>query len=361
MAATTNGATENGVSRCGAGDFSELREFQSQMYGHQHWLLDQAQFDWLFVRHPYRSGRGPAIWICRRHGRIVGTEAGIPFAMQVGSEQYEALWGIELMVAPEWRGQGVGPAVSKALRSASKAACGLSLSGGARRLLVRTGSSDMGIMAMYLRLIDPRGYRKAPEAPHRFFTAISPLVRPTLWLLDRVRPVRSRDVELVAVDEFDDRVDEIWRRVAPSYQILSVRDTTWLRWRFDDSPKRLSYRRFYIVRDHQLAGYVVLRPTTWRDSPALSIVDYLVSPRDLAATMERVARLARAENVVALLCNTLNPQARRALRSVGFLRRRNQGFRFVVFTPDEDEVTTLMRDPSRWFLTSADSDIEMSG
>ncbi|HLI73252.1 MAG TPA: hypothetical protein VKU86_05180 [Acidimicrobiales bacterium] len=165
----------------------------------------------------------------------------------------------------------------------------------------------------------------------------------------------------MAVDEFDDRVDEIWRRVAPSYQILSVRDTTWLRWRFDDSPKRLSYRRFYIVRDHQLAGYVVLRPTTWRDSPALSIVDYLVSPRDLAATMERVARLARAENVVALLCNTLNPQARRALRSVGFLRRRNQGFRFVVFTPDEDEVTTMMRDPSRWFLTSADSDIEMSG
>ncbi len=361
MAATPDEASENGVSRCGAEDVSELREFQSQMHGDDHWLLDQTQFDWLFVRHPHRSGQGPAIWICRRHGRIVGTEAGIPFAMQVGGERYEALWGIELMVAPEWRGQGVGPAVSKALRSASKAACGLSLSGGARRLLVRTGSSDMGIMPMYFRLIDPRRYRRSRGADHPLLAATGPIVHPALWLLDRIRDVRSRDVELVAVDEFDDRVDEIWRRVSPSYQILSVRDATWLRWRFDDSPKRLSYRRFYIVRDHELTGYVVLRPTTWSDAPALSIVDYLVTPGDLAATMARVARLARAEEMVALLCNTLNPHARRSLRSVGFLRRRNQGFRFVVFTPEEDRVTRTMRDPSRWFLTSADSDIEMSG
>jgi GNAT superfamily N-acetyltransferase len=359
--AMTSGASDSGVSRCREEDIAALRDFQAQMYGEQHWLLDQARFEWLFVRHPYRSGQGPAIWICRRHGQIVGTEAGIPFALHVGGERYEAFWGIELMVAQPWRGQGVGPAVSKALRSASKAACGLSLSGGARRLLVRTGSTDMGTMPMYVRLTDARGYGKSQRAAHPVWAAIVPVVRPALWLLDRICDVRSRELELLPVDAFDSRADVIWRRASPSYRILSRRDTAWLQWRFDDSPDRLDYRRFYVVHDHELVGYVVLRRTIWSNTPALAIVDYLIPPHHIAATLARVTRIARAEHVSVLLCNTLNPRARRPLRSVGFLRRRNQGFQFVVYTPDDDGVTQLMRNPSQWFLTSADSDIEVSG
>jgi GNAT superfamily N-acetyltransferase len=355
---TRGGESDDGVALCRDEEIPELREFQRRMYGDEHRLLDPARFDWLFFRHPYRSGVGPAVWICRRDGKIVGTQGGLPIELQVCGERHRAFWGIELMVDAPWRGHGVGPALTTVLRKVSKAACGLSVSDAARRSLVRMGSTDMGTMPMYFRLIDASGYSTWTGAANPRFARARFLVFPSLWLLDRISNLRSKGVELLSIDAFDERADTIWQSVAPSYRVISHRGAAWLRWRFDESPERLDYRRYYAVRRQKLIGYVVLRPTTWNGAPALSIVDYLARPCDMAATLACAVRVARHDRVTALLCNTLNAQATRAMLSVGFLRRRNQGFQILMYTPDNDSAGQALRDPANWFLTSADSDID---
>lgn len=68
--------------------------------------------------------------------------------------------------------------------------------------------------------------------------------------------------------------------------------------------------------------------------------------------------LAQQDRVAALLCNTLNVRATKALHAAGFVRRRNQGIRFIVYTPDDQDKRDVILDPDRWFLTSADSDLD---
>jgi len=347
----------DGVRRYCNGDLAELRAFQARMHGAHSLLLDPARADWLFSRNPLRPDDGPAIWICRRGDRVVGTEAGIPFDLIVHGETCRGSWAVELMVDPEWRGRGVGPALSEAHRQSCRVSCGLSVSDAAHRSLLRRRSTDMGDVPMFLRLVDPRRVLRWEGAPRPVRYVAFPLIAPTLWLLDRMGRIGDKRTDLHPVDRFDQRADILWQKVSTLYPVISRRDAAWLRWRFDESPSRDEYRRYYVLHRERLIGYLVLRQTLWSGYMALAIVDYLAAPRDLARLLACSVDVARRLGAAAVLCNTLNVQAEAALRSSGFFRRRNQSVRFLTYTSDEP-LGRVVHNRSKWFITSADSDLD---
>ena len=261
------------------------------------------------------------------------------------------------MVDPEWRGRGVGVALSEAHRESCHVSGFLNVSPSGHRLLLRRRSTDLGHIPMYLRLVDARRVLRWEGVPRLVRLLAFPLIAPTVWLLDASGAIRNGGTELVPVDAFDQRADILWHDVSRLYPFISRRDATWLRWRFDECPDRHQYLRYYVLYRKRLIGYLVLRRTEWNGCPALAIVDYLAAPGDVARLLASSVRVARQLDAAAVLCNTLNLRARGTLRSSGFFRRRNQGIRFFAFTSDE----SLLRDiqnPSKWFVTSADSDLD---
>jgi len=347
----------DGVFRCSEDDLDELRAFQAQMHGASSRLLDQERADWLYERNPFRRDDALTVWICRRGGRVVGTEAGIPFDLVVGNEHRRGSWAVELMVDPEWRGRGVGAALSEAHRESCQVSGFLNVSPSGHRLLLRRNSTDIGHVPMYFRLLDPKRVLRWEGVPRFVRMLALPLVAPALWLLDAVGRVRNGPTRFVSIDAFDQRAEILWQNVQEHYPVISRRDATWLRWRFDECPDRHQYLRYYVLHRQRLIGYLVLRRTEWNGCAALAIVDYFAAPGDVARLLACGVRVARQLGVAALLCNTLNLRARGALGLTGFLRRRNQGIRFFVHTGDEPLFQDV-QNPAKWFVTSADSDLD---
>ncbi len=142
--------------------------------------------------------------------------------------------------------------------------------------------------------------------------------------------------------------------------MIGRRDTARLQWRFDQSPDRGDYSRFYLLRRGRPVGYVVVRATTWHEEKALKVVDYLAAPRHLGPLFAHTVRTARDEGVAILRCRTLNDRARATFRSLGFLRARHASrtHELAVHIDDRDPSRPLVSNPKNWFVTDADSDLD---
>jgi GNAT superfamily N-acetyltransferase len=351
-----------GISRYQPTDADDLHKFQLDHFGESTRQVDPARRDWLFEQNPCRDPAGPGLWVCRRDGVIVGQQAEIPFDLQVGRDRQRASWAVDLMVDEAWRIRGVGPALMATMVEDRSISLGLNLSDKGYAAFVRSGWTDLGIVPVYLRPLDARRSLAVAPVPARV-RGLAPVVDPALRALDAAVGALTRAVgaHLVAVDRFDDRLDEIWAGAADHYSVLSRRDLAATGWRIDQRPDAARLRRYYLVRGGRALGYVVLRPTTWSNEPVVIVTDYLAAPRWVPALLLAAGRDARSDGAVAMAVKTRNEPADRGLRATGFLRRE-QGvdppIQFVVRCTDEAGICALVSDPASWFVTSADSDLE---
>jgi len=352
-----------GITRYGPDDAADLADFQRHNFGDDARQLDPARFDWLFESNPHRQdGEGPALWICRRKDEIVGQQAEIPFTLVVDGAALPGGWAIDLMVAPDWRIRGVGPGLVSAHADESGLLVGLTQNQDAAGIYVTDGWTEVGSVPVYLRPVDARALLLTAPSMARL-RPLAPVVglgvRAVDLALGGLR--RALGLKLVPVDRFDDRVDEVWERSAPHYDVLSRRDRTAVAWSFDQRPDADAHRRHYLVRGSKTLGYVVLRETQHWGGKTMAVVDYLAPPRWVPPLLTLAAHEARRQGAFAMMCRTLCAPADRVLRLSGFSRRGldvSSPLRMFVHCPDgDDAVQASVGRSGDWFLTAADADL----
>jgi hypothetical protein len=357
-----------GITRYQDSDAADLREFQLRTFGEGTRQLDRQRFAWLFERNPCRSPEGPGLWVCRRDGKIVGQQAEIAFELSVGGRVRPAAWTVDLMVDEAWRIRGVGPGLVATQLAQRGLAGGLNLSEHGKRTYERGGWSDLGLVGVYVRPLDVNRAMRLADVPDRI-RRLAPVADVGLRAADLALTgaARAANLRLEPVDHFDDdRLDEVWALASRDYRVLAVRDAATNRWRLDDRPDRDRMQRFLLRQGDRVLGYVVLRSNAGDGERAAVVVDYLAPVRWVAPLLTLAAFEARRDGAVALLCKTRNVPADRRLRAAGFLWRQAVGddpIRFM-FRCDEEaeggEVARLVTDPDAWFITSADSDLELA-
>jgi hypothetical protein len=169
--------------------------------------------------------------------------------------------------------------------------------------------------------------------------------------------VSATGAELVEVERFDERSDEIWRNVSRHYGVIVRRDRAYLDWRFNGVFAR-RYRRFYLVQRGAPIGYAVLRDGQRHGLATGEIVDYLCSPRRLPALLTCcVHQLARAGAKMAY-CLNQSVHAGWAFWVNGFLRR-DSSWPLLVHTRNlAPRPAALLRDRHNWFITRGDSNLD---
>lgn len=352
----------NGISACTDDDLEDLRDFQARTYGPKSRQVVPKRAEWLFFDNPHRPAIYPALWIYRRDDEIVATRAFIYFFLKVGDSLCLARWGVDLMADPRVRGTGISYDVGTAARQRGdgvgvRVGCALGLSEDGYRVSTNRGMRDLGVTPFYLWIVDSRRFAQRLARSKIMESIARPLLLSFTFLSRQLCEVRSRGVDLVPIEEFDPRADELWEEASRSYQVIGRRDLGWLRWRFDQGPRRDHYRRYYLMESGRVVGYLVFRSIKWNDQPALAVVDYLAASDHLAALFACATVVARRDGVVVLLCRTLNSSGGLALRTLGYFRRQG-GHRLLVRVSDEDPISTAVRDFSAWFLTAADSDLD---
>ena len=118
----------------------------------------------------------------------------------------------------------------------------------------------------------------------RFFTGIVPsrcqsmlayLAAGPLWFFTRrLRSFRhKRGATVVLVDEFDERVEYLWQRLAERHRFISInRNCHHLNWRFAHEP----YLKVIMVSKGRVVGYVIGLPEDNRGVHRLNIVDIVI-------------------------------------------------------------------------------------
>jgi hypothetical protein len=333
--------------------------------------LEPARNAWLYEKNPCLGDDGPGPWICRRKGAIVGQQGEVPFDLQLGPEVHRASWAVDLEVDEGWRLKGVGPALIATLLEARPIVCSLDLSDEGYAAFKGAGAFDLGTVGVYRRPLDPRRVVRMAGVP-AIVQRLAPVVAPVARLLDGAlaASVRLRGAKLVAIDRFDERVDDVWDAAHPFYGALARRDLAALAWRIDERADRDRLLRYYLVRRGRTLGYVVLRPSASADERTVVVVDYLAPPRWVAPLLLLAGRAAHREHgAVAMSVKTRNVQADRSLRLAGFVNRRmghDHDRRFMVNTLDEGEravpaeVVARLHDTDGWFVTGTDSNLEFA-
>jgi hypothetical protein len=354
---------KEGISRYRPDDADDLADFQLTNFGPGTRQVDRERDAWLFDGNPCRSeGDGRDMWVCRRDGIIVGQQAEIPFDLRVGTSDHRAAWGIDLMVDDAWRMRGVGPALVATQLDHRPILCGLNMSDKGFALYERGGFIDLGVIPVYLRPLDLRravGLGQAPGAVRR----VAPVLGPVLRAADAagLAALRAGGVRLEPIERFDERVDDVWKAVTePGHLVLARRDLSVLSWSIDQRPDRDRMWRYYLTRRGRVLGYAVLRTGGTPGAPTAVVVDYLATPRWLAPLLVAAGDAARERGAVAMSVKTRDEPADRFLRAAGFVRRNrgaDEPIRFMVHCRDDD-LAEHLRDPARWFITSADCDLE---
>jgi GNAT superfamily N-acetyltransferase len=351
-----------GIEPFGPGDSAELAAFQRSTFGADGRQLDPARSAWLFDRNPHRPEGASGIWICRRKGEIVGQQAEIAFRLVVAGREYPAGWAIDLMVAPDWRIRGVGPGLVATHAEQRTCVAGLTQNEDAVNIYRRAGWDEVGTVPVYMRPLDPVELaRRAPFAAR--LKPVAPVLNGALRAVDLGLggAARLAGLRLEPIEQFDERVDQVWERSVGDYPVLAKRDAATVAWQFDQRPEAADYRRFYLVRGSSVLGYVALREGDHWGGFSMSVIDYLAPARWVAPMLTLAGIWARRQGAFALMCRTVCPPAERSLRAAGFLPRGLSAAlplrMFVHCSLPDEAVKAAVGRPGAWFLTAADADL----
>jgi GNAT superfamily N-acetyltransferase len=345
------------VVRYDSGQREQLRIFQRTHFGSMSRQADDRFFDWLYEQNPHRDGTGPALWLCMRDGIIVGQQGAIPVRVKVGDAECCALWGIDLMVHPRWRLKGVGPALLFAYQQSADLCLGMGLSDASYNAFRRQGWRDMGKLTVFVRPLDPHACSQASQAPRLLKVTPKFLLSGSARLIGSVtRGINGASLE--PIPTFDERAEGIWRTASPDYPVLVKRDFTALRWRFDASPNRGCYERYYLMQKRTAVGYVVVRFDEFRGHKVAHVIDCLAGARWLPSLLALTLAELSAKRAAAVFIEQLNERAAPVLKLMGcwpvtrsthFILRASAGL---------EPAPPALCDAGSWFTTLADSDCD---
>jgi len=345
------------VRRYAPEDKPALREFQIEYFGPHSRQCDDAYFDWLFVKNPYQEPGRPTLWICKRDGVVLGQQASIPVLLKAGAFHYKAAWGMDLMVRTEWRLKGVAPALSAAFEQSAEVLLGQGMSEAAHRAFMRRGWTDMGMLPVLVRPLDPAVCARTPHAPR--VTRLTPrfATRGSASLAGLAFG-RLAGFTLEPIAAFDEGVDRVWSLASGDYPVLVKRDLSYIRWRFDEIPGETGYRRYYLKRKGEVLGYAVVRHEPWRGGTVGRVIDYLAPQRCLRPLFALLIRELDSQGVAAVLLEQLHRGAQPILRSVGCFGAP-VATRFI-FEAREGAAPArgLLSTAGSWLLSTADSDLD---
>jgi GNAT superfamily N-acetyltransferase len=326
-----------------------------RVFGHDLANASQLRWDWQYARNPNTPPGGLQIWLAREGPTIIGQYAAMPVRLQVQGQEIDGSWGMDVMVAPERRRQGVGETLVRTWDRHVGAAMGLGLSPASRRLFEKLRWPFLRSVPGLVKPLTRRALRRGtwPIAANRIISAVT---YPYIRFVARARPLAA---QIEPIRHFDERFTELWDRVKLRFRLSVRRDARYLNWRYAEPP----HVRYFIAalkRDETVGGYAVYRHVQEPRGRVTLLVDFLADPDDAAGIhtilrwVDREARAADSDKI-----RTLSTHAgfRQAFRKEGYFGVASE----VDFTVKVNAVGVgrqFYEDWDAWHVTLGDSDLD---
>ncbi len=317
---------------------------------------DKRWWNWM-----YRDGpAGPAlVVVAEAKHRIIGHMASTFVPLKVGGRTTLGAHGIDLMVHPDYRRQGIFKTLGMKLRGLTRAK-EWSLTYGTpddesyQGFVTRLNVLDIGELPFLFKIIDLSAILKNR---YRIPVFIGKMLG-YAWesITNGRRSPEDTEIKIDEVFSFDEQIDKFWEKASQLKSIMVIKDMKYLNWRYVAKPGK-EYKILIAKKQEEIAGFIVLKLVKGAPSRGY-IADLLTLPGEgtvAESLIARVIRYFKEEGAVSVSCwlfqNTIYYGI---LRKMGFLRR--SGPRFCTRIVDPNIPREFAADPANWYYVAGDGD-----
>ena len=328
----------------------------------------EARWVWLFIDSARRLATEPRVWIHREGERVIGHLGAIPIDLQIGTLRQRTAWLVDNRVSEDRRGRAIGPQLIIQANHDLPLSLSLGQTEEIRKILGHLGWRYVVPLQTAMLLLSPLNVLRT-KMPYPAAVTASLVLGAKIaarQMTTRVLGMREHAPagEVRQVDRFEARHDRLWERMSSDVCCASVRDSSFLNWKWVSQPGQTPYR-IEIVDGEECLGVAVLlirEPDTvysYRRAFLADLVMPLSQPRLVRSLLEAAIRAARDLGADSLICLHANAVLTRALQQLGFVIRNPERHLMIhVNSPLPEEALSQLRDGNNWFLTQADSDID---
>lgn len=335
------------------------------------------RWNWAFLENPIanKSSKGLPIFIAIKDGKIVGQICAILYQVKIGGKMHCMACGVDFIVLPVCRGEGVGHKLIKAIVEHYGLYMNTYMAAITRRIYNNLEFIEFEPIPTYRRFV------KLNRA-----TVCTYLMQKTIkyMSLNRIMSVmccfgfdiivtsigniliKSCDLflkgtkdghqtEISEIESFGNDIDELWNITNSKFKVIAKRDQEFLNWRFSKNPN-FHYRCFIGKRCGETKGYIVLRSPTINDLNVGIIVDIYSAPNDLETIEDLIHHAIDffGKSVAIIECPTTQQDHQRALSRLGFLKMEKTVPAF--YCNDLELKKEIEGYRKNWFLTKLDPD-----
>ena len=246
-------------------------------------LISEDRFHWIYNLNPLKPVQ---CWIAGvdGNGESAGTVSLFPREVLIAGRRVKS--GIPGYFAVKKQHRVLGPAVL--LQRAVVNACS---AGGfefiyacpnkaAEAAFSRTGYRDLGAIGVYSNPLRSAYVLRRYMSPF-LANLFGPVVDFSLRAFSlKIFRRRGGNLQLLEVERFDDRIDQLWKSAAHALRVVGFRSGEYLNWRYKDCPQRL-FRGFIVCNEkEQVVAYFV----SYRDGKVEKIADFFALNSELLET-----------------------------------------------------------------------------
>ena len=333
----------------------------------EHWF-------WEYKNNPF----GHLIGVAELNGQIVGQMALIPTYMKIGDKATMGSQAVDLVVHPKFRRQGMFLAIGKMLTTEAGKE-GIDITYGFPNKPAHSGHLKYGWFDVckvpllvkplnmnkianffdgykMLRFLDR--YRISRNVIKSILQVILTVIGFFSRILNRIEDNDNlRNVEIRAIESFDDRIDDFWKKASRDYAIIVIRDKKYLNWRYFEKPD-VKYTVLLAEKNEEILGYIVLRSRNEKKLRVGYIVDVFASSDKkviIHALVLKAIKHFKEQNVDIIICMMLkNNPFYKILRYNDFIPVKSNVFIARVNSSERSE--TSFKDQTKWYITMGDSD-----
>lgn len=369
------------VRRATLDDRPAIDAFILKTYGSMAPHKGPHRWQWQFLDNPRRvicADYAP-VWIAEdtSTGCVFGQIAVQEARIRIHGYQHAAGWIVDVMVHPDFRGQGLGHRIHTAIAADMTTLVTLTMAPATRRIAERHGCVTLGPVYQFNKIRRTRAKsvrhyilfrtqnRPRLDRVARIFCdrfAMHHIAAPLLTLASRtVLSIGSflggrAKVQIERVDRYTDQDDRFLSTAIPSRYAHFERSAEAWNWRFCDAPD-LRYERFRVREGDRITGQLILRRCTNEELPIGTIVELLTLPGDkrTAAALLRFACKRFADSgVEAYDAAASTAEMIRLYTRFGFLPTRRM--RPTVVCSNQSLATEIESVKHEWYFSKADHD-----
>ena len=329
-------------------DFTGVQELFAVVF---HQPRPPEHFVWKFNENP--AGRGINT-VAEDSGRIMGHCALMPMPLRIGNEAVRGAQGVDAMVHPDYRNQGLFVALYKACMDRAGAegievlyAIPRHRSGTYNGCVHRLDWDHPGNIGAWVRVLNARSPTLSSFSHSVRIISLGlqfmPIGKSSPRGVD-IRMERPKENEFLTLA---DQVASSW----PAGACRIDHSADWFRWRFDSASQR-HYLWFSAYRDGDLKGWAVFGVNDWGEMPVLDMSG--IDAKALEAVTGMATRRAKELGLAMLLSFTNENNVARALRSCGFFRYGSMPLIVHSLTPRTLDGNIHLQ--SSWHMASEDLD-----